>query len=211
MHLMASPPTEHMKDGNPMGAGGFGEAWVKTMSDPRAFRIIHNVDRAGCCWYPNLSCAKGQKARSYLVISENFIHGNDSFPICCCRWCLRDVPYTMFYDRQPFAETSCERLCQSVLGGGDFVTEHDLCYCCYVIPCMPLYDILYRPCVGGYVARTSSHRSKELCFLLETRCCSWNASPIMSFLGDSVKAKDAMSIELGMFRKNGGGAWAFAG
>jgi len=33
----------------------------------------------------------------------------------------------------------------------------------------------------------------------------------MTFVGDSVKAKDAMSIELGMFRKNGGGIWAFAG
>jgi len=208
---MASPPTEHMKDGAPMGAGGFGEVWVKTMSDPKEFKIIHNIDRAGCCWGPTLCfCAKGQKARSYLVISENFIHGNDSYPagICCC---LRDWPYTLYYDRQPFAETMCERSCQSILGGGDFVTEHDLCYCCYVIPCMPLYDNLYRPCFGGYVARTSSHRSKELCFLFETRCCAHTVYPIMTFVGDSVKAKDAMSIELGMFRKNGGGAWALAG
>jgi len=196
-----------------MGAGGFGEVWAKTMSDPKSFKIIHNIDRAGCCWCPTLCfCAKGQKARSYLIISENFIHGNDSFPvgICCC---LRDIPYTFFYDRHPFSETPCERMLQSVLGGGDFVTEHDLCYCCYVIPCMPLYDALCRPCWGGYVARTSSHRSKELCFLFETRCCQHcvHLRRIMTFVGDSVKAKDAMAIEVAMFRKNGGGVWSFGG
>jgi len=203
-----------------MGAGGFGEVWVKTMSDPKAFKIIHNIDRAGCCWCPTLCfCAKGQKARSYLVISENFIHGNNSCPACVC-CCLQDFPYTFYYDRQPFAETPCERVCKPILGGGDFVTEHDLCYCCYVIPCMPVYDVLCRPCWGGYVARTSSNRSKELCFLLETRCCGhlvWNPyrqyqccgpQPILDFVGDSVKAKDALTIELGMFRKNGGGEWA---
>jgi len=207
--MAEAPVTEHMKDGAPMGSGGFGEYWVKTMSDPKEFKIIHNVDRAGCCWCPTLCfCAKGQKARSYLVISEAFIHGNDSFPACVC-CCLRDHTHMLFFDRFPVAQTPLERACKGILGGGDFVTEHDISYCCYFIPCIDIYNVCCRPCWGGYVARTCFSREMEICFLLETRCCHCGIRPIMKFVGDSVKAKDAMSIELAMFRKNGGGEWAF--
>jgi len=202
-----------------MGAGGFGEYWVKTMSDPKAFKIVHNVDRAGCCWCPTFCfCAKGQKARSYLVISESFIHSNESFPHCCC-CCLRDRTRMMFFDRYPISQTACERIFKGCLGGGDFVTEHDMCYCCYFIPCIDVYNVCCRPCCGGFVARTMFSRSQEICFLLETRCfhcyhlnhCGEGTRFIMCCVGDSVKSKDALSIELNMFRKNGGGEWAFAG
>ncbi len=143
-----------------------------------------------------------------MIISENFLEVNDACPVgvfCCVRDNIRKV----YFDRQPFAENCVERIFKPCFGGGDFVTEHDMCYCCYVIPCMPLYDICCRPCWGGYVGRVPCNKEKANCmFLLGTRCCQQCFDPIMLCVGDSEKAKEAMQIELAAFRANGGSDWA---
>lgn len=207
------PNTQHMNEGAPMGENGWGSTIAKTMTNKHAFSIKHMIPRAGCCYCPTLlsMCCPSLQGRGYVVIGDNYFEQNNPcvcVPWCCCTY---DFISKVYYDKQPFAETICEKFCACIVGDGkdNFVTEHDTCYCCYCISCMPVYEILCRPCVGGRLGRATCSRSNQCCFFCGTRCCGICCiTPIANYIDDSLKCKQIMETELNRFRAVGGADYA---
>lgn len=224
--VVQAPGQQSMEDnpkGSALGYGGFGKNIAQNMSDPYAFKIRHNIPRDGCCWEPNLCfCFPSLKGRGYLIVGENFYESNSPafccrilmfgnspvcIPISCCS--TKDNIDKIYFDRQPFAETCCEAMCNCCLEGGSFVTEKDTSFCCFCIPTLCCYDLCTRPCHGGFVARSSSKRG-TCCFNCETRCCQCCLSTIAKNVESSEKTMEIFQESLDTFRAKGGGDFAMS-
>lgn len=198
---MSGPADQNMREGKALGEGGFGSEIAAGMSDTKNFKIVHNVQRGGCCWNPCGCINKSLQGRAYMVIGENYVEQNTPFSCLCC--CTGDSIRKSYFDKQPFAEDCCESTFISCTGGGSFVTEKDTQYCCFVVPCHPLYDLCARPCIGGTVGRTCFAREKDLCFKCETRCCN-HMQPILWCVGDSEDSAAILQERLDAFRARTG-------
>lgn len=178
-----------------MGAGGLGITIAQTMTNPAHFTIKDNVQRGGCCWLPSLCncCNPHVKARSYIVIGDNFLETNDAVPCCCCGAC--DLISKTYFDFPPFKRSCCQNLCSCIYGSkGAFTTEKDYLYACGCIPTVCCYDMCSRPCYGGTVWRSAVGRDSP-CFCCATRClpaicCA--GLPLMSYVADSDAAAAAL-------------------
>lgn len=176
---------------NDVGPGLVGATEIsKGMTNKHNFHIVYEVQGAGCCRCEFCCgcCTPALRGRSYAVVGENFVETNHPMACLCC--CVRDNISKTYFDMHPYKVGFCDKVdkcCCGCLGCGEptYVTEHDTCYCCYIFPCMCIYDCCSRPCFGGKVGRSPFKRD-SICFLLDTRCFGGAAiKGIFSFVKDS--------------------------
>lgn len=172
--------------------------------DPWAPRILHKVERNGCCLpavWQDMCCGciplcATPKKRSYLWIMEGGVEENlacclvfDPFTCTCCT--AADHVSKDYFDNSNY-KPCCQSFCGDNFKKG-IATENDMNYCCFCINCVCCYDICCKPCYGGQVSIVHCPNESGCLFNIATRCCPLCCTkPKLLFVKDSKVAKEQL-------------------
>ena len=144
----------------PVPTRGWGVQIDRMSQDPWAPRILHKVERNGCCLpavWQDMCCGciplcATPKKRSYLWIMEGGVEENlacclvfDPFTCTCCT--AADHVSKDYFDNSNY-KPCCQSFCGDNFKKG-IATENDMNYCCFCINCVCCYDICCKPCYGA--------------------------------------------------------------